>query len=292
MHYRTFGDTGLTVSALGFGAGHIGDPSMDEDHVGTLINRAVDRGINLIDTARGYGSSEERVGRHLSWRRRDYLLSTKVGYGVEGVRDWTGESVWRGLEDSMSRMQTDHIEIAHLHSCPVETLQTSGVVEALVDAKAQALIGLIAYSGDNDALEWALADPRIDSVQCSLNPFDQSASAMVEEYPHKGVVAKRPLGNAPWRFTNHPGSHYAAVYWERMMAMGIEPELFELGWGELALRFSVFHAGAHTAIVGTGSIEHLEQNVEIASRGPLHEETARAVKLAFEEHGKGWSGEV
>ena len=66
---REFGNTGLKVSALGFGAGHVGDPSMDESAVGALLNAALDAGVTLVDTARGYGLSEERIGRHLAHRR-------------------------------------------------------------------------------------------------------------------------------------------------------------------------------------------------------------------------------
>lgn len=79
MEQRDFGTTGLRVSALGLGAGQIGDAALTEEHVGTLLNRAVDRGVTLLDTARGYGLSEERIGRHLSYRRHDFILSSKGG---------------------------------------------------------------------------------------------------------------------------------------------------------------------------------------------------------------------
>ncbi len=65
MIQRAFGSTGLTVSALGFGATQVGGADVTEDDAGTLLNRAVDLGVTLIDTARGYGLSEERVGHPL-----------------------------------------------------------------------------------------------------------------------------------------------------------------------------------------------------------------------------------
>src|SRR6266508_1640164 len=80
---RAFGATGVTVPALGFGAAAAGDPTLSEADAGALLNGAVDAGATLIDTARSYGLSEERIGRHLSHRRRGLVLSTKVGYGVD-----------------------------------------------------------------------------------------------------------------------------------------------------------------------------------------------------------------
>ena len=76
---RPFGDTGLTVPVLGFGAGGIGDPALSERDAETLLNSVLDLGVGLIDTARSYGLSEERIGRHLARRRGDFVLSTKVG---------------------------------------------------------------------------------------------------------------------------------------------------------------------------------------------------------------------
>ena len=67
---KTFGNTGLNVSILGFGAGHIGDPSLPENEVERLLQAAVDLGINLFDTARSYGVSEARIGRYLKHRQK------------------------------------------------------------------------------------------------------------------------------------------------------------------------------------------------------------------------------
>jgi aryl-alcohol dehydrogenase-like predicted oxidoreductase len=71
MERRPFGRTGLAVPILGFGAGHVGDPALDEAEVGRLLHGALDLGVTLIDTARSYGLSEERIGRHLAGRNQD-----------------------------------------------------------------------------------------------------------------------------------------------------------------------------------------------------------------------------
>lgn len=93
---RPFGTTGLSVSPLGLGAGEIGDPALDDREVEALLRAAVELGVTLIDTARSYGRSEERIGRFLAPVRDQVVLSTKVGYGVDGVPDWTGECIRRG----------------------------------------------------------------------------------------------------------------------------------------------------------------------------------------------------
>ncbi|MCL6494566.1 MAG: aldo/keto reductase [Ignavibacterium sp.] len=84
MIYRKFGNTDLQVSAIGFGAGEIGDYNLPDSEVEKLLNTALDLGINLIDTARGYYASEERIGKFISHRRGEFILSTKVGYGIDG----------------------------------------------------------------------------------------------------------------------------------------------------------------------------------------------------------------
>ena len=89
MQTRPFGQTGLNVTPLGFGAMHLNDERVSEAQAGRLLNQVLDLGVNLIDTARGYGLSEERIGRHLAQRRQDCLLSTKLGYGEEGVAERT-----------------------------------------------------------------------------------------------------------------------------------------------------------------------------------------------------------
>jgi aryl-alcohol dehydrogenase-like predicted oxidoreductase len=87
MERRPFGRTGLTVPSLGFGAGHVGDPALAEAEVERLLHGALDLGVTLIDTARSYGLSEERIGRHLAGRRDEFILSTKIGYGIPGYED-------------------------------------------------------------------------------------------------------------------------------------------------------------------------------------------------------------
>jgi aryl-alcohol dehydrogenase-like predicted oxidoreductase len=146
---RGFGDTGLVVSPLGFGAGEIGDAQLDEHEAETLLRTAVELGVTLIDTARSYGLSEQRIGRYLAPIRDRVVLSTKIGYGIDGVPDWTAECIARGIERALGLLATDRIDIVHLHSCPVEILARGEVIAALLAARDAGKLRCAAYSGDN-----------------------------------------------------------------------------------------------------------------------------------------------
>jgi len=118
MLTRNFGTSSLHVSALGFGAGHIGDDAVTERDAHALLDRALDLGVTFIDTARGYGLSEERIGRWLPAHRDEVVLSTKVGYGVEGARDWSAAPVTGGVHEALRTLGTDVPDVVFRHSFP------------------------------------------------------------------------------------------------------------------------------------------------------------------------------
>jgi aryl-alcohol dehydrogenase-like predicted oxidoreductase len=291
MMRRALGRTGLQVSALGFGAGPVGTPELPESEAATLLHGVLDAGINLLDTAPSYGLSEERIGRHLSGRRQEFLLSTKCGYGVPGVEDWTGPCITQGVELALRRLRTDVLDLVHFHSCPIDILERPGVVEALTRAVEQGKVRVAAYSGDNAPLEWALHSGRFGSVQLSVNVFDQRAlerALPVAQEKGIGVIAKRPLGNAPWRFPSRPEAPDVATYWERMRAMGLDTG--GLDWSELALRFAAFVPGVASCIVGTTRLENLRRNVQALEQGPLPAGLAGHIQESFRHHGREWDG--
>ena len=152
---------------------HLNDERVGEAEAGRLLNAVLDLGVNLIDTARSYGLSEERIGRHLAHRRQHFLLSTKVGYGVDGVPDWTYDCIVLGVERALRLMHTDVIDIVHLHSCPLIVLQQGEVTRALLDCQRAGKLRVAAYSGDNAELDFALHSGAFGSVQTSVSLCDQ-----------------------------------------------------------------------------------------------------------------------
>ena len=278
---------------MGFGAGHIGSPALSEAQVGRLLEGVLEAGITLIDTARGYGLSEERIGRHLAHRRGEFILSSKGGYGVEGLPDWSGQTITRGIERALRLMKTDSIDIFHLHSCPLETAQREDILAALEEAKHQGKIRVAAYSAENQALEWAVQSGYFGGVQTSVNLFDQHNQRVALPLALErgvGVIAKRPLANVPWQFAERPVVHYAEEYWQRMNTMGLEPQGME--WLELALRFSAYTPGVSSIIVGTGKLDNLRKNADLVAKGPLPPAETRRWREAFQKHGQGWLGQV
>ena len=288
-----FGTSGLRVSLLGLGAGQIGNQRLDDAQAGGLLHAALDLGIRLIDTAPSYGSSEERIGRHLAHRRSEFVLSTKVGYGIEGVPDWTAACVTHCIDHALRRLRTEHIDIALLHSCDLQVLQRGDVIDALDRARQAGKIGVAGYSGEGDALRYALQCGRFGSLECSVNLCDQKVLDDVIPGARAagiGVIAKRPIANAPWRFVQRPVGNYAEEYWQRWQTMNIDAQGFE--WLDLALRFTAWHSGAHSGIVGTSSAEHLRLNAEIIARGPLPDALVGVVREAFGRCGEDWHGQV
>jgi len=289
----TFGTTGLAVSRLGLGCGGIGEARVTEGDAERLVHAALDLGITFFDAARSYGAAEERLGRALGARRGGVVISTKGGYGANGCDDWTGACIARGIDEALGRMRTDHVDVFHLHSCPLDVLRREDLHEALIRARHAGKIRVAAYSGDNEALAWAAGCETFGSVQCSINVFDQHA--LRDSVPRAasrsmGVVAKRPLGNAPWRFHERPGADDVAAAWDRMHAMSLDPA--PLSWDELALRFTAFAPGVSSAVVGTTRAEHLAAAARAVAAGPLPADVAARVRAAFDAVGAGWPGLV
>lgn len=289
---RTLGKSEVRVSVLGFGAsGNVGDPSMSESDAGMLLNSVLDLGIRLVDTARSYGLAEERIGRHLAHRRREFVLSTKVGYGIEGFDDWTGPCVVAGIDRALRVMQTDVIDIVHLHSCPVDVARRDDIFGALEAAHAAGKIRVAAYSGDNEAAKWAARSGRFGSVQTSISVVDQRSIDEVLPATCEngvGVIAKRALANAVWRHAERPPDWAEAQYWERWRILG-----FQFGnQNDVALRFAAFTSGVASAIVGSRSLEHLRANVASIERGPLPADAYALIRVWWERNGSEWRGVV
>ncbi len=291
MEKRKFGNTGLEVSILGFGAMHIGSAMIEDAVADKMLNEVLDLGINLIDTARAYGQSERRIGQFLSHRRNEFILSTKVGYDVQWQPDWTYEAVTGGIDQALKLMQTDYIDIVHLHSCSLDILEKGDVIRGLEKQKKGGKVRFIAYSGENEALKFAVASGRFDSIQTSVNICDQRIiNDVLPEAVERdlGVIAKRPVANAPWRHISPPVGHNSAEYWHRLKKMSIDTH--GMDWLELALRFSAYTDGVSTCIAGTSSMDHFKENLRALEKGPLDREIVQHIRSEFRKNDNNWVG--
>ncbi len=278
----------LSVYPLAFGAGHIGDPALDDAAMGALLNHAVDRGVNLFDTALSYGLSEDRIRRHLGPRRNEILLSTKVGYGVPGHADWTPGCIAAGIDQALGNLGVEHLDIVHLHSCPTEVLANDGVIEPLLMAVEAGKVRVAAYSGDNDALGWAVASKRFGGVQASFNVVDTANAETLYRAADLGigVLVKRPLANAVWRFDSEPEAPDQRAYWTRWRALGASD--FGIAPEALAIRFALGHPAATACLIGTSKPANLERAIDAASLGPLPDDVVAAIEARRQTVGAGW----
>ena len=290
MQARPLGATGLTVSELGLGAGPLGDSNLDDAAAEHLVREAVELGITLIDTAPSYGRSEVRIGAALRGLRSRVVLSTKLGYGVPGIPDWTGPCITAGIDAALARLDTTWLDLAHLHSCPRDVLERGDVIDALEAAVRAGKVRVPAYSGDGDALAWAIDSGRFGVVQCSVSLADQRAlDAAVPRAAERGigVLAKRALANAAWRDATRPAAPDRAAYWDRLRTMqqpppGADPT-------DLALRFALAQP-VSSLLVGTTDLAHLRAAIASASRGPLDAAALHEARDAFRRHDRGWDG--
>jgi aryl-alcohol dehydrogenase-like predicted oxidoreductase len=289
---RAFGNKGFEVSILGLGAGQIGDPRLPDSTAEHLLNHALDKGITLFDTARAYGKSEERIGKYLNHRRDEFIISTKVGYGIKGYNDWSYESIIAGVDEALKLLRTDYIDIVHLHSCPMVILQQGDVVEALNRTRDEGKIKATAYSGENDALEFAIYSTRMDSIQVSVNICDQkSLLTFIPKAKERnmGVIAKRSVANAPWLYLERPVGLYCEDYWVRWQQMKKD---YDIGPEELFLRFTAFSEGVDSALIGTTNIDHINRNTDIIRKGKLPDEIIENLIETFKENDENWIGLV
>jgi aryl-alcohol dehydrogenase-like predicted oxidoreductase len=292
MLKRPFGVSGLQAPVLGFGAMQVGDPSLDDARAERVLHHVLDAGLTLIDTARSYGVAEERIGRILGGRRDEFVLSTKVGYGVHGIPDWTYDCVVAGVDAARDRLRTDVIDVVHLHSCPLETLQRGDVAAALARCRDDGKLRVAAYSGDGAALAWAVRDGNVfGAVQASVNLCDQQALPVLQEARARGLgtIAKRSLAGRPWA---GPASG-DPVHDEYRRRFGqLRGDLDAGDWDECALRFAAYADGVDCVIVGGTDRDHVDRNLAAIRRGPLRPEQRAAVARAFTAHGRDWEGLV
>ncbi len=171
MEYRQLGKSGLKVSAIGLGGNTFGNGA-DEAQTARIIHRALDVGINFIDTADTYsrGVSEQYVGKAVAGRRQQALVATKVyGRMGEGPND-TGLSrkhILEGVEASLKRLDTDYIDLYQVHNVDTST----PIYETLATLDGLVRQGKVRYIGCSNFLAWQLCEALWASDRKDLTPF-------------------------------------------------------------------------------------------------------------------------
>lgn len=256
MLYRSLGSTDLKPSVLGLGLVKIGrntqvkyPTSFDlpsDQEVKNLLSLAQELGINFLDTAPAYGSSEERLGKLLAENnnRSDWIICSKVGEDYDAIRHQSSycfslDYIYKSVERSLRRLQTDYLDILLVHSNgdDVRIIEEDAVFQTLNRLKSQGKIRSFGMS--TKTIEGArLAIDQSDVVMLTYNLQERSEGGMIDyaAQQKKGVLIKKGLQSGHAVF---PGQ---------------------------AIEFIFAKPGVTSLIVGTLNHSHLIQNVEAVVR--------------------------
>jgi len=300
MENRQFGNTGLVVSALGFGGAPLGFLGVAPERIGEILNLLLDSGVTLIDTAASYAGSEEDIGKYVGRRRSEYTLVSKCGQSFDDApgEAWSPQVITATVERALRRLKTDHLDVMLLHSCHRDVLEKGDAIGALVKARDAGKVRAVGFSGDNETVAYAAGLAEVAVVETSINITDQvniDGLLPIARKRNLGVIAKRPFANAAWKpLDEQPGFYkdYAKSYHERFKAMGLSLADFDVtDWAELALRFTISIPGVHVGIIGTTNPENAKKNVANANKGPLPNDDVEKIRAAFAKASNGeWPG--
>src|SRR5215212_2310765 len=275
------GRTGLDVTRLSFGAMEIrgsriwGGRAVTDQQAETILNAVLDEGINFIDTANDYGRSEEFIGKYIAHRRREYYLATKCGCTVvrkdettdETPHVWTRENLFRGLHESLERMQTEYVDLMQLHNPSVEQVEQGDLVAVLQEMKQQGKVRWIGCSSTSPNIETYIQWGVFDVFQIPYSALERQHEDAITAAGQAGAGTIIRGGVA----RGEPGVGLGANdRWTLFERAGLD-ELRAEGESRTAflLRFTLSHPEMDTTIVGTLHPEHLAENVRIAEQGPL-----------------------
>lgn len=306
LERRRFGQTDMNVTILGFGGAEIGYEKTEQATVDKLLNAALDAGLNVVDTAECYIDSEIQIGTAIGHRRKEFFLFTKCGHATDVTgagQEWTKAGVLKSVERSLKRLKTETIDLVQLHSCSLDELKKGECIEGLEQAKKEGKTRYIGYSGDSQAARHAVECGRFDALQTSVNICDQECIELtlpLAQARRMGVIAKRPIANAVWRYDTEPRNGYHVGYWKRLQELAYPFATGEArsaqtadGAAGIALRFTAMQPGVHVLIVGTTKPERWKQNAELMKAGPLPKELADSIRAAWKKTAKDdWIGQT
>jgi aryl-alcohol dehydrogenase-like predicted oxidoreductase len=286
------GRTGLEITRLGYGAMEIrGGPrgrEVSDEDAGAILNEVLDAGINFIDTSIDYGRSEELIGEHISHRRSEFYLASKCGCAAipeaNGDHVFTRENIVAGVEQSLKRMRTDHLDIVQFHSSPSKaTLKDEDSIKTLLDLKEQGKIRFLGSSSTLPNLADHVSMGVFDEFQIPYSGLSREHEDWITKAADAGIGTVIRGGVAK----GQPGEGGGVINtWAKWDEAELDA-LLEVGESRTAfmLRFTLTHPGLHTTIVGTKNPVHLRENITAAGRGPLSPETYAETKRRLDAAG-------
>ena len=254
MEYRTLGKTGLKVSRMGFGG--IPIQKIDEEGTRKLLREMAEKGINYIDSARGYTVSEQYIGYGLEGIRDKFILATKS-------MSRTKDAMAADIETSLKNFHTDYIDLYQVHNPSMEQLdqviEKGGALEALREAKKAGKIGHIGLTAHSTAVfERALELDWVETIMFPYNIVEQQGAELIHRCAEKniGFIDMKPLAGG-----------------------AIED-------GTLALRYVCSNPDVTVVIPGMAESSELEENMAACSNeAPLTEEELAKMEVVRKQLG-------
>ena len=267
MNYRKLGNTGIEISEISFGCMSLGDNQQENER---LIHHSIDQGINFFDTADLYqhGFNEESVGKAIKSKRNEITLCTKAGnvWNADGKTwhwDASRKHILQAVEASLTRLQTDHIDLYLLHGGTIED-PIDETIEAFELLKEQGKIKHYGISSIRpNVIRQYVERSNIVSIMMQYSLLDRRPEESMLELLHanqisvlaRGSLAKGLLaGKPPAAYLDHETEDVKKMQ-ASMMKMIQSPE--HLPW--VALQFALHRPAIASAVVGIRTMEQLEQ---------------------------------
>lgn len=249
LEKRRLGKTDLEVTVFGFGC--IKFPHISGEQAAAALDHAIDLGVNFVDTARGYGDSEVKIGPVLKRRREEVTIATKTP-----TRNAKG--AMKDLETSLKNLQTDYLDLWQAHwvcydSVYDEVVGRGGALEALQKAKEQGKVRHIGITmhRDHKAIRRAIADDVWETIMLAWNPLDEEGTGPIIPMAAErdlGVIIMKPLSGGA--LVSPPGTE---------MVDGMDPVVAG------TLRAIAANPNVTTVIPGMISQEQVDQNLKAIS---------------------------
>jgi aryl-alcohol dehydrogenase-like predicted oxidoreductase len=303
MEYRSLGSADLKVSVIAMGAWAIGGSwahgwgEVDDEESIKSIRRALDKGINIIDTANvyGLGHSEEVIAKAIEGRRDEVIIATKVGATLDENGDviWnsTAEHILQEIEGSLRRLQTDYVDIYQIHwpdaNTPLE--ETMGAFNRLVEQGKVRYVGVCNFSLEQ--LKEAVQYAPIVSHQIRYNMLERDMEAEIFPFCIEhgiGTLIYGPLAHGLLAGEFKRGDKLAEDDWRSRYTL-FEPQIYEKIMGvvdqlrpiadsygrplaHLTIKWMLGRPGVTCALVGMRQSRHVDENVRAVEGWELRDE--------------------
>lgn len=294
---RQLGRTDLHVTRLGYGAMELRGPriwsgrSVSEAQAQRILAAVLDSGITFIDTSADYGRSEELIGQLIPDRRGEYALATKVGCSMVPAGDhddtpheWTRDHVLWNIDDSLSKLRTDRVDLLQLHNATVQDVESGGLVDVLREIKAAGKTRWIGASTVAPHIATFLDWGVFDTVQVPYSALERTHEEFLQRAHDAGVgtIVRGGVAKGEPGVGRGPSDRWQI--WERAGLDELRGDgETRTGW---MLRFTLSHPGVDTVIVGTLDPAHLADNLRAVDAGPLSAEVYAEAKQRLDRAGE------